>query len=181
MVFSNINHRKFFPRIFTRHPVYICLLLLFFPIASFIAEKVELVLVERLQKQIYKDEISTSDQELFLIVSSSERRNNDIDIFVTIAEPYDVDPVKELSRTPADIKRKTEANGFLGGTELTKSYIYNRAIDLYNSWTNKLKSFEFTGNMETELGGDLGLTPEEKFGLIELLKTLSDGSEQAQP
>lgn len=182
MVFPNIDRRKFFPRIFIRRPGYICLLLLFFSIASIIAEKVELILIERLQKQIYKDEIYTSDQELFLIVSSAEHRNNDIDIFVTIAEPYYyADPIKEVSRTPTDTERKTGTNEFLGGTELVESYIYNKAIDLYNSWSNKLVAFEFTGNMETELGGDLGLTPEEKFGLIALLKTLNDDSEQDQP
>jgi hypothetical protein len=149
-----------------RRPVYICSLLVFLSVASLIAQKFELILTERLEKQIYKDKIpattetisyadlygwnrwgkqvqqyhpgrSTSGRELFLIVSPVEQRNNEINFLVTVIEP--------------------------DHNDLSK--------DIYNGPINK----------ETKPEGNLSLTPEEKLSLIAFLSTLADVNVPDQP
>ena len=165
MIFSHINRNIYFIRHLIKRPVYICLLLLLFSVASIIAQKFELIFIEQLEKQIYKDKISTtaesmsyaylyggniwggqvhgyhqgrsaSDWELFLIVSPIEQGNNEINFLVTVIEPDRNDLSENAFKRPVDT--------------------------------------------ETELTGNL-LTPEEKLSLIALLNTLADGPESNQP
>jgi hypothetical protein len=149
-----------------RRQVYICLFIALLSVASLIAQKFELILTERLEKQIYKDKIpaaietisyadfygwntwgrqvqgyhpgrSASGREMFLIVSPVEQGNNEINVLVTIIEPDHNDLSED---------------------------VYNRPI-----------------NKETELMGNLSLTPEEKLSLIAFLNTLADGNVPDQP
>ena len=166
MNFSNTNQRKYFPKIFIRRPVYICLLLLFFSVASIIAQQVQSIIIERLQKHIFNDKISisaeaisyadsysgnmysrqihghhpdywSSDQALFVIVSQVENGNNQTNVLVTIIEP-------DFTDLPVDVI------------------------------SDQL-------NTNTELMSNLGLTMEDKLGLITFLNTLNDGSEPDRP
>jgi len=174
MIFSKTNQRKYFPRIFFRRPVYTCLLLLLFLIASIIAEQVQTILLEKLENRFYKNQITPSDPALLFIISSEKRDNNEVDVFVTIAEPDYSKPANEFSYTPVETKKTIRPNETFAGIGLVRTYGDNRAINLYNSRSNKITISEFAKNLENELGGDLGLTPEEKYGLRTLLKTLTD-------
>lgn len=162
MIFPHINLNRYFGRCLIRRPVYIGLLLIFLSGASIIAQKVELIFIERLEKQIYKDKISTtaeaisyadfyggnmrggqvhgyhpghsiSDQALFVIVSPVENGNNETNLLVTFIKPNYTD-------LPEDI-------------------------------------FDAPPNKETELAGNISLTPEEKLSLAALLNSLTDGYE----
>jgi hypothetical protein len=64
MIFSHINRKIYFIRHLIKRPVYICLLLLLFSVASIIAQKFELIFIERLEKQIYNDKISTTTEAM---------------------------------------------------------------------------------------------------------------------
>ena len=174
MIFSKINQRKYFPKIFFRRPIYICLLLLLFLIASIIAEQVQRSLLEKLENRFYKNQITASDPELLLIISSEKRGNNKVDVFVTIAEPDYSGSANEFSYTPVETIKAIRPNETFAGIGLVRTYGDNRAIDLYNSRSNKITISEFAKNLETDFGGDLGLTPEERYGLKTLLKTLTD-------
>ena len=178
MIFSHINRKKYFMRRLIKRPADICLLLLLFSVASIIAEKVELVLIGRLEKHIFEDKISApgeaisyadcyagniwggqvhgyhsgqpaSDQVLYLIVSQVEQGNNEINVLVTIAESDYTEPGKEIFDAPVGAETTT-------GRE------------------------NFAANTETESIGNLDLTPEEKLSLISLLNTLTDGYEQGR-
>jgi hypothetical protein len=149
-----------------KRPVYICLFLAFLSVASVIAQKVELILTERLEKQIYKEQIPTatetisyadlygwnrwgkqvqgyhpcssaSGREMFLIVSPVKQGNNEINFLVTVIQP--------------------------DNNDLSKN-VFNRPVD-----------------KETELINNLGLTQKEKLSLIAFLNTLADGNIPDQP
>lgn len=166
MNLSNANQRKFFPKILIRRPVYICLLLLFFSIASIVAQQIQSTIIEKLQKHIFNDKISipaevisyadsygrnlynimihehtpdysASDQPLFVIVSPVENGNNEMNVLVTIVEP-------DFSELPADVF-----------------------------------SAEPYANME--IMSNSGLTTEDKFNLIAVLNTLNVSSETDGP
>lgn len=166
MNFSIISQRKYLPKILIRRPVYICLLLLFFSIASIAAQQVQTIIIERLQKHIFNDKISipaevisyadsygrnicnrmihehtpdysASDQLLFVIVSPVENGNNEINVLVTIVEP-------DFSELPADV-------------------------------------FSAEPYANTEIMGNSGLTTEDKFNLITFLNKLNAGSETDGP
>jgi len=166
MIFSNTNQRKYFPKIFIRRPVYICLLLLFFSVASIVAQQVQSIIIERLQKHLFNDKISipaeaisyadsygpnmcsrqihghhldypSSDQALFVIVSPVDNGNNQTNILLTIVEP-------DFTNLPVDV------------------------------FSNKLDT-------NTELVSNSGLTMEDKFSLITFLNTLNDSSEPGRP
>ena len=166
MIFPHINLKKYFGRYLIRRPVYIGLLLIFLSGASIITQKVELIFIERLENQIYKDKISTaaeaisyadlygrnmwgeqvhgyhpghltSDQALFVIVSPVENGNNETNLLVTFIKP-------DYTDLPED-------------------------------------AFDAPLNKVPELAGILSLTPEEKLSLIALLNTLSDGYEPDRP
>jgi hypothetical protein len=166
MTFSNTNLRKYFPKIFIRHPVYVCLLLLFFSVASIIAQQVQSIIIEKLEKHIFDDEIfipaeeisyadlygrnmwgrqiygshpgrSASGREMFLIVSPVEQGNNEINVLVTIIEP--------------DHNYLSEK-------------VFKRPVDT-----------------ETDSVGNLGLTMDDKLSIVSFLNTLSDSSKQDQP
>jgi hypothetical protein len=166
MIFSNTNLRKYFPKIFIRHPVYICLLLLFFSVASIIAQHVQSIIVERLEKHLFDDETFTqteaisyadlyggnmwgrkiygsqpgyspSDEPMFVIVSPVDNGDNETNVLVTIVKP--------------DISDLPEA-------------VFNTQLDT-----------------KMELVGNLGLTMEDKLSIVSFLNTLSDNSKQDQP
>jgi hypothetical protein len=166
MIFPHINLKKYFGRCLIRRPVYIGLLLIFLSGASIIAQKFEMIFIERLEKQTFKDKISTtveaisyadfygrnmwgeqvhkhhlchsiSDQALFVIVSPVENGNNETNLLVTFIKP--------------------------DYTDLSE--------DVLDALPNK----------ETELAGNLSLTPEEKLSLIALLNSLTDGYEPDRP
>ena len=165
-MFLDISLKQCFRRYLMKRPVYICLFLAFLSVASVFAQKVEMILTERLEKQIYKDKIpattdtisyadfygwnrwgkqaqeyhpgrSASDRELFLIVSPIEQGNNEINFLVTIIEPDHND----LSEN-----------------------VFNRPI-----------------NKETKFVDNSGLTQEEKLSLIAFLNALADGNVPDQP
>lgn len=144
-----------------RRPVYICLFIMVLSVASLIAQKFELMLTERLEKQIYKDKIpattetisyadlygwnrwgkqlqeyhpgrSASGREMFLIVTPVEQGNNEINFLVTVIEPDHNDLSEDAFKRPI--------------------------------------------NKEAELMDNSGLTPEEKLSLIAFLNTLADGN-----
>lgn len=177
MIFSRIKQKKYFNKLLLRRPVYICLLLLFFSIASIIAEQVQMRILEKLENRLYKDQITPSNQELLFIVSSVERSDNEIDVFVTIAEPDCSKPADEISYSPVDTKKAIRTNEFCGEIELTRGYRHKGAIDLYNLRSSEFILSDFAKNLETEPVGDLGLTPEEMLGLKTLLTTLTNGYE----
>jgi len=166
MNFSNTNKRKYFPKIIIRRPIHICLLLLFFSVASIVAQQVQSNIIERLQKHIFNDNISiptkaisyadsygenmysrqiyghypdcsSSDQALFVFVSPCDYGSNETNFLVTIVEP-------DFSKLPVDVL------------------------------SNQL-------NTNTELVSNLSLTTEDKFRLITFLNTLNDSFEPERP
>jgi hypothetical protein len=166
MAFSNINLRKYFPKIFIRHPVYVFLLILIFSVASIMAQQVQSIIIERLEKHLFDDEIfipaeeisyadlygrsmwsrqiygyhpgrSASGREMFLIVSPVEQGNNEINVLVTIIKP-------DFTDLPEDV-------------------------------------FNDQHDTKTELIGNLGLTIEDRLSIVSFLNTLSETSKQDQP
>jgi hypothetical protein len=166
MTFSNTNLRKYFPKIFIRHPVYVCLLLLFFSIASIIAHQVQSIIIERVEKHIFDDEIfipaeeisyaniygrnmwgrqihgyhpgyPSSDEPLFVIVRPIDNGNNETNVLVTIIKPDFTDLPEDVFNTRHDTK--------------------------------------------SEPIGNIGLTIEDELGIASFLNTLSNSSKQDQP
>jgi hypothetical protein len=166
MTFSNTNLRKYFPKIFIRHPVYVCLLLLFFSVASIIAQQVQSIIIERLEKHLFDDEIfipaeeisyadlyggnmwgrqihghhigySSSDEPLFVIVRPVDNENSETNILVTIVKP-------DFTDLPED-------------------------------------AFNAQHDTKTELIGNSGLTMDDKLSIVSFLNTLSKSSKQDQP
>jgi hypothetical protein len=166
MTFSNTNLRKYFPKIFIRHPAYVCLLLLFFSVASIIAQQVQSIIIERLEKHLFDDEIfipteeisyadfygrnirsgqnyrqrpgySSSDEPLFVIVRPVDNGNSETNVLVTIVKPDFTDLPEDVFNTQHDTK--------------------------------------------TELVGNLGLTMDDKLSIVSFLNTLSESSKQDQP
>ena len=181
MIFSRNIRKKYFNKLLLRRPGYICLLILFLSIASIIAEKIEMSLLEKLENRIYNDQINPSEHELLFVISSVERDSNEVDVFVTIAEPDYTSPFEEISLYPVETKETIGTNEFFGGIGLVRAHRHDGTGNLHYLPNNQLVLSELAKNLETEHGGDLGLTPEEKFGLIELLKTLTDDHEQGRP
>ena len=162
----NAKQKKYFPKIFIRRPIYICLLLLFFSITSIVAQQVQSIIIERLQKHTSNDKISipaeaisyadsycrnicsrqihgyypdcsSSDQVLFVFISPRNNGNNETNFLVTIVKPDFTDlPVDVLSDQP---------------------------------------------DTNTELVSNLSPTMEDKFRPITFLNTLNDSFEPDRP
>ena len=166
MTFSNINLREYFPNIFIRHPVYVCLLLLFFSVASIIAHQVQSIIIKRVEQHIFDDEIfipaeeisfadlygrnmwgrqingynpgySSSSEPMLVIVRPIDNGNTDTNVLVTIIKP-------DFTDLPEDV-------------------------------------FNARHDTKSELTGNIGLTIEDEVSIASFLNTLSNSSKQDQP
>jgi hypothetical protein len=164
-MFWHMSLKKCFKRYLMRRSVYICLFLAFFSVGSVIMQKFELVFAERLEKQIYKDKIPAAPETIsyadFCGGSMWDRQ-------VGRCQPGRSTSGRELFLIVSPVEQ--------GNNEI------NVLVTIIEPDHNDLSEdvFNRPADRESELAGNLVLTPEEKLSLIDLLNTLTDSHEPNQ-